>query len=57
MLALGILPIFLGPLGIVLGIMGYAKGSPRTGVVAIVAGALGLAIGLVLTFVLLSGLG
>ena len=56
-LALGILPILLGPLGIVLGIVGYAKGSRRMGVVAIVTGALGLAIGLVLTFVLLSAVG
>ena len=56
-LALGILPIVLGPLGILLGIVGYAKGSRRMGVVAIVAGALGLVIGLVLTFVLLSAVG
>ena len=56
-LALRILPIVLGPLGILLGIVGYAKGSRRTGVVAIVAGALGLVIGLVLTFVLLSAVG
>lgn len=51
---MGILPILLGPLGVVLGIVGYVKGSRRTGIAAIVAGVLGLVLGIILTALLLS---
>ena len=53
-LAVAILPIILGPLGVVLGAVGYAKGSRGTGIAAIVAGVLGLVLGLLLAAFLLS---
>ena len=40
--AVMVLPIILGPLGIVLGVVGYAKGSRGPGTAAMVAGVLGL---------------
>lgn len=52
-----ILPIILGPLGVVLGVVGYAKGSRGLGIVAIIAGVLGLVLGLLLAAFLLSVFG
>jgi hypothetical protein len=43
------IPILFGPLGIVLGIVGYRKGDRSLGRVAIIVSALGLILGIVLT--------
>lgn len=48
-LAFVLIPILFGPLGIVLGIVGYRKGDRRLGRVAIIVSALGLILGIVLT--------
>lgn len=52
-----LLPILFGPLGTVLGVVGFVKGSRVAGIAAIVAGVLGLVVGLALAFVLLSAFG
>lgn len=48
-LAFVLIPILLGPVGIVLGIVGYRKGDRSLGRVAIIVSALGLILGIVLT--------
>lgn len=52
-----VLPIILAPLGVVLGVVGYAKGSRGPGTAVMVAGVLGLVLGLLLAAFLLSVFG
>lgn len=52
--AIVLLPIILGPAGVVLGIVGFVKGSRGLGVTAIVAGILGFVLGFVLSAILIS---
>jgi len=48
-----VLPILLGPLGILLGILGLARGERRLGTIAIVVSVLGLVVGFILSFLVL----
>lgn len=47
-------PILFGPLGTVLGVVGAAKGDRALGVAAAVLGFVGLVVGVVFSFLLLS---
>ncbi len=53
-LAIVVVPILLGPLGVVFGIVGLAKGDRRLGITAIIVSVLGFVIGLVVGVILLS---
>ena len=53
-LAIVIVPVLLGPLGLVFGIVGFARGDRGLGITAIIVSFLGLVIGLVVGLVLLS---
>ncbi|MGH3089909.1 MAG: hypothetical protein ACRDSJ_21725 [Rubrobacteraceae bacterium] len=55
--AILIIPILFGPLGIVFGIVSLVKGSRGLGIAAIVVGVLGMIIGLVVGAILLSMFG
>jgi len=46
--AVFLIPILFGPLGVVLGIVGLARGSRGPGIAAIIVGILGLVLGVVL---------
>jgi hypothetical protein len=48
-----VIPILFGPLGILLGILGLARGERRLGTIAIVASVLGLVVGFILSFLVL----
>ena len=48
-----VLPILFGPLGVLLGILGLARGERRLGTIAIVVSILGLVVGFVLGFLVL----
>ena len=48
-----VLPILLGPLGILLGILGLVRGERRLGAIAIVVSVLGLVVGFILSFLVL----
>ena len=48
-----VLPILFGPLGVLLGILGLARGERRLGTTAIVVSILGLVVGFVLGFLVL----
>lgn len=48
-----VIPILFGPLGVLLGILGLARGERRLGTVAIVVSVLGLVVGFVLSFLVL----
>lgn len=47
--AVVLVPILLGPLGVILGIVGLVKGDRTLGIVAVVVSILGLVLGLVLS--------
>ena len=53
-LAIFLLPIVLGPSGVVFGIVGLVRGDRGLGITAVVVGVLGLVIGLVVGVLLLS---
>jgi hypothetical protein len=53
-LAVVLLPILFGPLGVVLGIVGLAKGSRGLGAAAIIVSIVGFVVGIVLGALLLS---
>lgn len=55
--AVVLVPVLFGPLGVALGVVGYAKGSRGPGVAAVVAGLVGMVAGILLTAVLLSSFG
>jgi hypothetical protein len=48
-----VIPILFGPLGVLLGILGLARGERRLGTVAIVVSALGVIVGFILSFLVL----
>ena len=48
-----IIPILFGPLGVLLGILGLARGERRLGTIAIVMSVLGLVVGFILSFLVL----
>ena len=48
-----VLPILLGPLGIVLGILGLTRGERRLGTIAVVVSVLGLVVGFILSYLVL----
>ena len=48
-----VIPILFGPLGILLGILGLARGERRLGTIAIVVSVLGLVVGFILSFLVL----
>lgn len=52
-LSLVLIPILLGPLGMVLGTVGLLKGSRKMGVIAIGVSVFGLVLGLILNAILL----
>lgn len=54
LVAVVLLPVIFGPLGVAFGFVALVKGSRGLGVVAILAGILGLVLGVVLSAVLLS---
>ena len=45
-----VVPILFGPLGVLLGILGLARGERRLGTIAIVVSVLGLVVGFILSF-------
>lgn len=45
-----VVPILFGPLGVLLGIFGLARGERRLGTIAIVMSVLGLVVGFILSF-------
>lgn len=45
-----VIPILFGPLGVLLGILGLARGERRLGKIAIVVSVLGLVVGFILSF-------
>jgi hypothetical protein len=45
-----VIPILFGPLGVLLGILGLARGERRLGTIAIVVSVLGLVVGFILSF-------
>jgi hypothetical protein len=53
-LAIVLIPILLGPLGVILGIVGLVKGDRTVGIAAIVVSILGLVLGLVLSVFVIS---
>ena len=53
-LAIVVVPILLGPLGVVFGIVGFVRGDRRLGIAAIIVSVLGFVIGLIVGLVLLS---
>ncbi len=48
-----VIPILFGPLGVLLGILGLARGERRLGTVAVVVSVLGLVVGFILSFLVL----
>lgn len=48
-----VIPILFGPLGVLLGILGLARGERRLGTIAIVVSVLGLVVGFILSFLVL----
>jgi hypothetical protein len=48
-----VLPVLFGPLGVLLGILGLARGERRLGTIAIVVSILGLIVGFVFGFLVL----
>ncbi len=48
-----IIPILFGPLGILLGILGLARGERRLGTIALVVSVVGLVVGFILSFLVL----
>jgi len=48
-----VLPILFGPLGVLLGILGFVRGERRLGTIAIVVSVLGLVVGFILSFLVL----
>jgi hypothetical protein len=48
-----VVPILFGPLGVLLGILGLARGERRLGTIAILVSVLGLVVGFVLSFLVL----
>jgi hypothetical protein len=48
-----VIPILFGLLGVLLGILGIARGERRLGTIAIVVSVLGLAVGFILSFLVL----
>jgi hypothetical protein len=48
-----VLPILFGPLGVLLGLLGLARGERRLGTIAIVVSVLGLVVGFILSFLVL----
>ncbi len=57
LLAVVLVPILFGPLGVLFGIVGYVKCSRRAGIAAVVVGVLGFVVGIALTAFLLSAFG
>ena len=53
-LAVVLIPVVLGPLGVVFGIVGFARGDRGFGIAAMIVSLLGLVVGLVVGLVLLS---
>jgi hypothetical protein len=53
-LAIVLIPILLGPLGVILGIVGLVKGDRALGVSAIIVSILGLVLGIVFSAVVIS---
>ena len=53
-LAVFLVPILLGPLGVVFGIVGMVRGDRSLGIAAVIVGVMGLVIGLVVGALLLS---
>ena len=53
-LAVFLIPVLLGPLGVVFGIVGFARGDRGLGIAAIVVSVIGLVVGLILGALLLS---
>jgi hypothetical protein len=47
-----VIPILFGPLGILLGILGLARGERRLGTIAVVVCVLGLVVGFILSFLM-----
>jgi hypothetical protein len=45
-----VIPILLGPLGVLLGILGLARGERRLGTTAVVVSVLGLVVSVILSF-------
>ena len=45
-----VIPILLGPLGVLLGILGLARGERRLGTIAVVVSVLGLVVSVILSF-------
>ena len=48
-----VIPILFGPLGVLFGILGLARGERRLGTTAIVVSVLGLVVGFILSFLVL----
>lgn len=48
-----VIPILFGPLGVLLGVLGLARGERRLGTVAVVVSVLGLVVGFILSFLVL----
>jgi len=53
-LAIFLIPVLFGPLGVVFGIVGFVKGDRGLGIAAIIVGVLGFVIGLIVGALLLS---
>jgi hypothetical protein len=56
-IAVLIIPILFGPLGIIFGIVGYRKGDQKVGRIAIVVAAVGLVLGIIVGALLLNASG
>ena len=54
MVAVVLIPILFGPLGVILGIVGTVKGSRGLSVTAIFVGVLGFVLGIILSAIILS---
>ncbi len=53
-LAFVLIPVLLGPLGMVFGLVGYVKGARRLGAIAIVVSIFSLILGTILSVILVS---